>query len=93
MKTAKELEEYIKKITLMARIEERKFEWYRNMFCILLLVSPTFFFSTKVFGILYFSIISYMLFYDQRYIEKLEKQKNEARKRNQEKKKKEKGEE
>lgn len=86
MGSKKELEKNLKALVIIAKLEERKFQFYRNMFCILLIISPTFFFSTKVFGICYFTIMSYILFYDQVYIEPLEKKKRK-------KQKKEKGEE
>ena len=85
MKNKKKLEENIKKLMIVARIEERKFEWYRNMFCIILLISPIFFFSTKVFGICYFSIMAYIILYDQVYIFPLEKKKKEARQKKEKK--------
>jgi hypothetical protein len=85
MNNQNELEKNIKKLMIIARLEERKFEWYRNMFCILLLISPIFFFSTKVFGICYFSIMAYIMFYDQIYINPLEKKKKEAREKKDEK--------
>ena len=84
MGTKKQLEENIKKLMILARLEERKFQFYRNMFCILLIISPTLFFSTKVFSISYFTIMSYILFYDQVYIEPLEKKKR--KKQNKQKK-------